>query len=341
MCVMVLVANRHERAGLLETARAYIEQVLQAPLLIEGPVATSSLPSFLGQRYALVGAEIFGRECVLMIPNGDLDETPATVAKHREALQRHLTGRTAILVTDRLSNHNRARLISQRVPFIVPGNQLFIPELAMDLREHFRSDRAEPADSLTPTAQVIVLALLMDRINTETTPTELATQFRYSAMSMSRAISELEALELLDAETSGRYRNVRFPLSRAEVWARVQPLLRTPVRKRRRVRRPLVNFKWPRAGECALAERTDLSHPRLETYAIAAADWKAVARQHDLDRPAAWDETLIELETWTYDPLLLGDADLVDPISLWLSLPNTTDDRIGAAKDALLKEVGL
>lgn len=315
--------------------------MLQAPLLIEGPIATGSLPSFLGHRYTLVGAEIFGRECILMIPIGEFDETPATVAKHREVLQRHLAGSTAILVADRLSNHNRHRLISQRVPFIVPGNQLFIPELAMDLREHFRSDRAEPADSLTPTAQLIVLAVLMDRVEMETTPSELAARFRYSAMSMGRAISELEVLELLETETSGRYRHVRFPLARAEIWARARPLLRTPVRKRRRVRRPKEDFEWPRAGETALAERTDLSHPRFETRAIAAADWRAVAKRYDLDRPAAWDEPVIELETWTYDPLLLGDADLVDPISLWLSLADTSDDRFAAAKDALLKEVGL
>lgn len=38
---------------------------------------------------------------------------------------------------------------------------------------------------------------------------------------------------------------------------------------------------------------------------------------------------------------LLGDNGTVDPISLWLSIPNSADERIGAAKDALFKKVGL
>lgn len=33
----MLASNRKNVAGLLETARSYVEQVLQAPLLIDGP----------------------------------------------------------------------------------------------------------------------------------------------------------------------------------------------------------------------------------------------------------------------------------------------------------------
>lgn len=337
----MLAKNRKDVAGLFEAARSYVEQVLQAPLLIDGPVATPGLPSFLLERYRLMAGEIFGSDCILMVPIGEHIETPATIAKHRELLQRHFPARTAVLVTDRLSNHNRHRLIAQRVAFIVPGNQLFVPELAMDLREHFRSDKGEPTDGLTPAAQLIVLAALMERVGMETTPSELASRFRYSAMSMGRAISELEGLELLEAETSGRYRHVRFALSRDKLWTRVRPLLRTPVRKRRRVRRPVGDIEMPRAGETALAKRTDLSDPRIETRAIAAADWKSIAKRYELDRPVGWDEPVIELETWTYDPLLLGSVELVDPISLWLSLPDSPDDRFGTAKDALLRQADL
>ena len=39
--------------------------------------------------------------------------------------------------------------------------------------------------------------------------------------------------------------------------------------------------------------------------------------------------------------LLLGEAGMVDPLSLWLSLPDGADDRIAAAKDALLGQARL
>jgi DNA-binding MarR family transcriptional regulator len=326
---------------LLASAASYVEHVLQTPLIVDGPAASAKLPAFLTQRYVLVGGEILGRPCILMLGTGLHDDTPATIAKHRDLLRRQSPGRAVILVTERLSNHNRHRLISQHVSFIVPGNQLFVPELGADLREHFRSERDTPGDGLTPTAQLIVLAALMGRIGPETTPSELASQFRYSAMSMSRAITELEAFELAETEVAGRFRHLRFTVPREALWSRARPHLRTPVRKRRRVRRPPQGIALPLAGETALAEKTDLSFPRVETRAIAASEWKALATRYELDQPVSWDEPVIELETWTYDPLLLGDDKLVDTISLYLSLPDSTDDRIEAAKDALLRQVGL
>jgi hypothetical protein len=145
-------------------------------------------------------------------------------------------------------------------------------------------------------------------------------QFGYSAMSMGRAITELEAFELAETEAAGCFRHLRFSLPRAALWSHARPHLRTPVRKRGRVRRPPQDLALPLAGETALAEKTDLSFPRQETRAMAASEWKALATRHKLDQPVSRDEPVIKLETWTYDPLLLGDDKLVDTISLYLSL---------------------
>ena len=323
-----------------DALRSYVELVLQTPMEIDGPVDSSILPAFLSQRYSLVAGQVMRRPCILMMPRDDAEQTPATVAKHRDQLQRHFPAALVILATSRLSNHNRHRLIAQHVSFIVPGNQLFVPELALDLREHFRSEPDLPAESLSPTGQVLVLAALLDRLEHDTAST-LATRFHYSAMSMSRAIAELAALELVEIEPTGKFRHILFHLPRGELWRRARGLLRSPVRKRRRIRRPRVDTDMPLAGESALAERTDLSHPRIEVRAIAASDWKAFSRRYDLDEPLHWDDPAIELETWSYDPLLLGDRGAVDPISLWLSLPDSADERVGAAKDRLLEQVRL
>lgn len=341
VCTAMLSRSTDSEKALLAAATSYVAHVLQTPLIVDGTVGRAKLPAFLTERYTLVEGEILGRPCILMLATGNHNDTPAMIAKHCDLLRRQSPGQAVILVTERLSNHNRHRLISQHVPFIVPGNQLFIPELAVDLREHFRRERDTPADGLTPTAQLIVLAALMGRIGPATTPSELAGQFCYTAMSMGRAITELEASGLAETETAGRFRHLRFTLPREALWVRARPHLRSPVRKRRRVKRPPQALVLPLAGETALAEKTNLSFPRLETRAMAASKWTELATRYELDRPASWDEPLIELETWTYDPLLLGDDNIVDNISLWLSFPENTDDRIEAAKDALLRQVGL
>lgn len=326
--------------GILNALRGYVEHVLQTPLEIGEAVTPEHVPSFLNQRYTLIAGRILRRECILMVAGADFDDTPASIAKHRDLLQRHFPPATIILVTGRLTNHNRHRLIAHQVPFIVPGNQLFVPELALDLREHFRSEPEPQAESLTPTGQLLVIAALLERIEQDT-PSGFAAHFHYSAMSMGRAIAELEAFELIQIEPAGRYRRVLFHLRRNELWLRTRPLLRSPVRKRRRIRPPHDDIVLPLAGESALAELTDLSHPRVEIRAVAASDWKSLAKRYDLNRPLNWDEPEIELETWAYDPVMLGDNGTVDPISLWLSIPDSADERVAAAKDALLKKVGL
>lgn len=337
----MLVFRNEQEASLLNEARTYVEYVLQTGLHVRGGIDISTLPAFLGARYSLIDAEILGRSCILTIQTGEHDDTPATLTKHHELLKRRYPDRLIILLSDRVSNHNRHRLIGHHVAFIVPGNQLFVPVLAMDLREHFRSEREQSPEALTPTAQLIILAFLLNKIESGTTASALASLFRYSAMSMGRAINEVDTLGLVSVAPHGRFREVRFEVSRFALWDRVRPLLRSPVRKRRRVREVTGIPEMLLAGETALAERTDLSHPRIETRAIAASAWKALAKRYGLDHPAGWQEAEIELKTWTYDPALLGEGNLVDPISLWLSLPETSDDRIGAARDALLGQVGL
>jgi len=55
-----------------------------------------------------------------------------------------------IYVRAQVTAYNRKRLIEQKVPFIVPGNQMYLPMLAIDLREHFRRIREEAPTSARP-----------------------------------------------------------------------------------------------------------------------------------------------------------------------------------------------
>ncbi|MCK7468892.1 MAG: hypothetical protein MZU91_12730 [Desulfosudis oleivorans] len=51
---------------------------------------------------------------------------------------RQLAGMPVVYVTRTLASYERKRLIEQKVPFLVPGNQLYLPDLGIDLREYFR-----------------------------------------------------------------------------------------------------------------------------------------------------------------------------------------------------------
>lgn len=66
-----------------------------------------------------------------------------------------------IYVTDALASYERKRLIEQKVPFIVPGNQLYLPELGIDLREYFRQRAGSAESPLSPSAQALLITALL------------------------------------------------------------------------------------------------------------------------------------------------------------------------------------
>lgn len=63
---------------------------------------------------------------------------------------------TVVYACKQMSSALRARLVSKGVPFAVPGNQLYIPQLATDLREHYRSPDRGRGEFLSPIAQLVL-----------------------------------------------------------------------------------------------------------------------------------------------------------------------------------------
>ena len=94
---------------------------------------------------------------------------------------------------------------------------------------------------------------------------------------------------------------------------------------------------WKRAGENALAELTDLSPPRIDTYAVAAGDWKAVAETGGFVETNEYDTDFI-VETWSYDPAGLSDGPVVDPLSLYAQFKDHGDERVAMAVEQLLEK---
>jgi hypothetical protein len=54
--------------------------------------------------------------------------------------------------------------------------------------------------------------------------------------------------------------------------------------------------------------------------------------------PEPW-EAHVQLEAWSYNPLLLGNVAGVDPLSLFLSLRDSSDERIQQQLEILIQEL--
>lgn len=314
----------------------YLGELLHDRIDVRPFENTRSLPSFIGRTYELYEARILGRHCVI-VAKLDGTGTPADIAKHID-LVRNATQTMVAFATMNVSAHNRSRLIGKGVPFIVPGNQLYIPDLAIDLREHFRAPRHRQADGLSPAAQTVLFHHILHLDENAITPSLLAERLHYSAMSIGRGFDDLVATGLAKTVRHGKERRIYFKAEGRHLLEEATPFLRSPVRSLKFVRRSAFILNLKLAGETALSHLTDLASPRIETYAVAASDWKAISKTADLTETDRHEANCI-IETWTYDPAALSDTHTVDVLSLYAQFRDHRDERVVMAADQLLENL--
>ena len=277
----------------------------------------------------------------LALVSHDQELTPAAIEKHAEWILQK-TNLQSIFVLASLASYNRKRLIERKIPFVVPGGQLYLPDLGLDLREHVKQSK-HVVTTLSPASQVLVLAYLLRRIDLSDvlTATTLAQRFGYTKMTMSRALDELRTLNLVGRSEEGPYGRFLFVLSGRELWEKARAHLRSPVKKRIYLDEwfPGSDFQ---AGEYALAEKTMLGFSSRAVWAVTNQEWKQLQKSPDIRIIPEVSKGMAhaEFEIWHYDPRLLAEKPCVDPLSLVLSLSSeTTDERLAMAIDELLRGV--
>ena len=325
--------------ALAEAAEAYVDDTFGERLGLV-PVAPTNLPHFIIDRYAIWQGSLNGRTLLLMaikeiLPPGS--GATAQYLKHRDLVQRELGADLVLLLLDRAPNAIRRQMVDRKIGFIASGAQLYVPEAFLDLRERAPAFAIASAASISPTTQFLLLAIMQGRGLGDLNLTELADDLGVSIMSISRTLDELEALQLAKAHHVGRQRRLHMLLRGQKLWEAVQAQLQSPVRKVRVVYAQDGEKIGPLAGTSALARYTMLAPPRTETRAILAASWKILAVADTLRPATAFDDERIEVQTWTYDPRILARNGVIDPLSLYLSVRGSPDERVAQAAEELLE----
>ena len=324
-------------------ADAAIQQYLHDSLGFTAKIrpwpGAAKLPYFLQDAFDTREMTLLGHPILLANPRAGRNQGLADVKAQLNKL-RSIASLPVIYVTDALASYERKRLVEQQVPFLVPGNQLYLPDLGIDLREYFRQTQQAPAAALSPATQALLIAALLHKPwRAEWKPAEIVANLGYTPMTLSRAVRELTATGIAKLERHGRDRYLNTTRSPHDVWEQAKPLLRSPVKRAVWVLAPA---KWmpPKirtAGMSALAQLSLLAEPPIPVYAVSAAQWKAATKAgvEELLEPS---EGCCEWQLWNYSPELLANSRTVDPLSLTLSLQHETDERVQLALDELRKQ---
>lgn len=321
------------------SAQNYLHETLGAAASEEVCWAEQErLPYFLRDAFNLQPLQLLGQPILLALERNP-DQPLISDIKGRLDQLRLASGLPVVYVTPALASYERKRLIAQKTPFIVPGNQLYLPDLGLDLREYFRQRPGSAGTALSPSAQAMLIsALLHPQWQSQWHPAETAAQLGYTPMTLSRAVRELVAAELAEAHKVGRSQCLYMAYSARETWEQAQPLLRSPVQRTVWTEAPL-HTKLPVrvAGLSALAERSMLTEPKWPIYAISRSTWQTL-KADTTELPQAMPGAC-EWQLWNYTPALQPDSAAVDPLSLILSLQGSTDERIDSALDELNEQL--
>ncbi|MBD8088919.1 hypothetical protein IFT48_02920 [Pseudomonas fluorescens] len=258
------------------------------------------------------------------------------------ALARQVAQQPVVYVCSSLTPVERRSLIDHGVNFIQIGYQMFLPELGMDLRQHYRTRKPLSASKpFTPAAQ----ATLLQSLYRGWMPGQMHTSGvlkgdqDYSRVTLSKVIEQFQGAGLIElAEGEGHTNQWVFKGDSKAIFERALPSLCSPVKQKLGITTPLGSEYAVLAGESALDAYTMLCAPSHPVYAMTRQQLDVFIRLgafevvEDIDAIKAW------VEVWSYDPLQQAKG-RVDCASLLLSLMDVPDERVQIALDDLRAQV--
>lgn len=318
---------------------------------IENPILNndlSNLPMYITQAYKLYEAIIFDKNIVLVEQANEDDSSVLQMEKHLQLI-RNAMGKTVVLVLENLQSYNRKRLIEKGINFIVPDKQLFLPELLINLSENYTQPKSKSKrKSLMPSSQFLFLYHIIQRDNNwkieEHSFKEIAKKLDYTPMAVSYAVDDLKNHDLIEV-TGEKEKYIKFNLNRSELWhtAQQQNILESPVLKTVFVDELPPNVFMLKANASALPEYTSINPSKQNYYAIEKSAFYFLQKNNGLlnanDR-----EGKFAIEVWKYNPVTLLDKfpvdnAVVDPLSLYLSLKDSTDERIEMGLEQIIEKM--
>ncbi len=339
MCIVTLFKALNK---LQQRLIDYLDHILGERIILDTtkPASLTALPLYLRERYQFMMITLFGQSWLLALAKDEAEAgSSQEYAQHAARIMASSETHRVIMVLPSLPSWTRNRLVRQRVAFIVPGNQMFLPPFTVDLRERAPLARKVIERQLTPSAQSVLLLHLMKHSLHEVALRDIAPQVGCTPMMISKVKDELAAAGLCDTMKKGRSIILHFPQDGRALWDKALPKLTSPVRKTYWVKEGLAGGPAPAAGLTALSQRTDISDDLLPTFALPTSSFHESLKRgvyHVSNEP---EEADLRMECWAYNPMVLGDLEGVDPLSLYLSLRDSPDDRIQQQLEMLLEQV--
>lgn len=318
----------------MNDVKKYILETLGVTIELKdaNPNKLKGLPFFMVNTYKFKKATLFDRDIILMFIQ---DEFTADKLRKHIDLAQEAFNKIVIAVIEPIEAYNRLRLVEKKVPFIIPGKQMYIPHLLIDFKE-YAATKSEMPTKMQPAAQCLLLYHLqvesLEGINFK----NISEKLYYGQMTITRAAHFLDNAGICKIEgTKKKY--LHFEKSNRELWDATKDLMINPVKKSNYYTGWVGGENVYKTNINALAHYSDLNDEVLEYYAVRPGYVKFIEGAN-LKKINSLEGNVF-IEEWLYDPGLLTKGEFVDPLSLYLCFRDNQDERIQMALEQIIENI--
>jgi len=312
---------------------AYVEDTLHMTADVSAYDRLDVLPLYLRNGYELYTLTVQNVLCLLARPK---EQSNLTVLRKQSDQLKKLTGLDCVLCLENVRIYTKEKMLSEGIPFVVVGQQLYMPFLGVALSKN--GEREIPhIENISFSTQRMLLTAIYEGW-TQTTLTETAKALGISKMTITRCFDELQALSLLFVKSEGKTRRFMWDKGRRALWDAVLPFFRNPVAQQYRLDEKIETGNLKQGGMSAVCHYSMLADNPYTTYAVS----KDTAKAMELSKlPIIPNDEIPEMivQVIRYN-LEYKDGVAIDPLTAILSLTDEDkkDPRVEAAIEEILEE---
>ena len=259
------------------------------------------------------------------------------------------TGPHTLLVADDINPKHRPLLVRSGIQFVYRDESIFAPNLAMMFKKlKAYKQRDLKGEIIKRQLHPLSLKLLSAHL-TRQLPRELGLQnlqdqlkkngAKISLSKLSSVMNELVQFGMTTISGSGPKKKFVFPEPSA-IWTllsegTVSPFMKTI---------ELSHFKksgtdYVLAGESALAEYSDLASPKTLTVAMTMEEYRKLSTSVGAGKTLAQSGACIQV--WKENPKVFSIKGKLNPVELYFSMREHSDERVQLALKTMLAEYNL
>lgn len=308
----------------------YLSDTLGVKITSESWGGAERLPNMLTEGYNFRKVTLDDATCIFAEPIGDIPPVQ-TVLRNFERI-REVEALPVVLKLNGLSGERRKALIEYRIPFVAV-EQVYLPFMGVSLTERLYAE-PKPREKLMPTTQLLLFAYLYQNSD-KMYASGLDKRLGISAMQVTRAVRQLQKLNLVEVFKDGVQVVMRGKANHSALFESAEPYLIDPVRDIVYAPRGEGTSALPLAGLNALSEWSMLSPPTVTTLAHYSRTDKVNGANALTDR-----EMEVRVEIWKYSPTVLsGNPNTADPLSVVVSLRDDKDERVEQAVGEVMRKL--